>query len=235
MSIMYIFAMIVNPQLPQRDTSPTDTCLWDFPHGLSHLSCQTRVNSLELLCVPAVMHRPATQLVAGRRFKNHIAGHGRGHSTSTKEQTVLQTFLGAGILALTVLAFLDRRARVRGRKLLRAPAVTPAVLQAATIVVVVLSVLLVAPAIFPRLRVGLFAFCAICPIGTVAQGDAITLGEFGGAFLLACWYYAATVIPVFIVPLSSPACSSRNPIASECAEFSVHSLSRRYSRSVRAA
>ncbi|MBC8450817.1 permease [bacterium] len=112
---------------------------------------------------------------------------------------MLQTFLGAGILALTILAFLDRRARVRGRKLLRAPAVTPALLRAATILVVILSTFLVAPAIFPRLRIGLFAFCSVCPIGTVAQGDAITLGEFAGAFLLACWYYAATVIPVFIV------------------------------------
>ncbi len=107
--------------------------------------------------------------------------------------------LGAGVLALTVLAFLDRRARTRGRKLLPTPAVTPAVLQGTTILVAVLSALLIAPALFPKLRVGLFAFCAICPIGTVAQGNAITLSEFAGAFLLACWYYAATVIPVFIV------------------------------------
>ncbi len=112
---------------------------------------------------------------------------------------MLQTLLGVGVLALTVLAFLDRRARAHGRKLLRAPAVTPAVLQAATILVAVLSALLIAPALFPRLRIGLFAFCAVCPMGTIAQGETITLGEFIGAFLLACWYYAATVIPVFIV------------------------------------
>ncbi len=149
-----------------------------------HLSCQTRFNSLDL---------------SGVREEPQPEPETRPQCEDSKEQAVLQTFLGAGILALTILAFLDRRARVRGRKLLRAPAVTPAVLQAATIVVIVLSVLLVAPAIFPRLRIGLFAFCSVCPIGTVAQGDAITLGEFAGAFLLACWYYAATVIPVFIV------------------------------------
>ncbi len=112
---------------------------------------------------------------------------------------MLQTFLGAGILALTVLAFFDRRARLHGRRLLRAPAVTPTVLRAATILVFVLSTLLIAPALFPRLRTGLFAFCSICPIGTVAQGEAISPSEFAGAFLLACWYYAATVIPLFIV------------------------------------
>jgi len=111
----------------------------------------------------------------------------------------LETLLGAGVLAITISAFFDRRARARGGKLFRAPAITPVVLQALTILLAVLSTLLIAPALFPKLRTGLFAFCSVCPIATVAQGDAVTPGQFMGTFLLACWYYAATVIPLFIV------------------------------------
>jgi uncharacterized membrane protein YraQ (UPF0718 family) len=63
----------------------------------------------------------------------------------------------------------------------------------------VLAALVVVPSLVPAARRGIFSFCGVCPIGTVATGGPESLTGFLNTFFLAAWYYAATVLPVFVL------------------------------------
>jgi uncharacterized membrane protein YraQ (UPF0718 family) len=63
----------------------------------------------------------------------------------------------------------------------------------------VLAALVVFPSLVPAARRGIFAFCGVCPIGTVAAGGPESVLGFLNIFFLAAWYYAATVLPVFVL------------------------------------
>jgi uncharacterized membrane protein YraQ (UPF0718 family) len=58
---------------------------------------------------------------------------------------------------------------------------------------------MVLPSLVPGLRRGLFAFCAVCPLSPSTFSGPSTPEGFGQPFLLGLWYYAATVLPVFVL------------------------------------
>jgi uncharacterized membrane protein YraQ (UPF0718 family) len=66
-------------------------------------------------------------------------------------------------------------------------------------VLAAVSALLAAPALIPPLRNWFFAFCGACPLPSGA--DSMPAGTHGMAstFLLGVWYYAGTVLPVFVL------------------------------------
>ena len=76
---------------------------------------------------------------------------------------------------------------------------TDASRRAVMILASALSVAAILPALVPALRQGLFAFCAVCPVSPSATAAAASFGEFVHTTLIAAWYYAATVLPVFVL------------------------------------
>jgi uncharacterized membrane protein YraQ (UPF0718 family) len=109
----------------------------------------------------------------------------------------MQAILGAAILALAVLALVNATAARRGKRLFRLPHVTPAARRALMIVAALVAAVAVLPAVVPQLGRGGFAFCEVCSIGPEQAGP--STGGRAGAFLLASWYYAATVLPLFVL------------------------------------
>jgi len=111
----------------------------------------------------------------------------------------MQVFLGALVVAVTLAVFADRLLTRRGRRAVHPLSMTPAARHATSIIIFSLAAVAAAPGIFPQLRIGIFAFCGVCPIGSVGADSAATPGGFLSTFLVACWYYAATVLPIFLV------------------------------------
>ncbi len=110
----------------------------------------------------------------------------------------MEVALGAAVVAVTLFTLLDRIGARRGRPLVRPLPVTDATRRAAMTAIAVVAAVTLLPGIVPWAARGFFAFCEVCPITSAGVG-AITPGAFARAFLLACWYYAATVVPVFIL------------------------------------
>lgn len=110
----------------------------------------------------------------------------------------MQAFLGGVVVLVALLALIDggpSRKRVFGRGLPMSEAARRGLMGFLAIA----SAFLAAPAVIPQLRAGFFAFCGACPIpagGTEAGGS---FPELAKTFLLGVWYYAATVLPVFVL------------------------------------
>ena len=111
----------------------------------------------------------------------------------------MQVVLGAIVIAATALIFIDRQLNRRGRRLLSTVPLSPRARRTVTILVFTLAGLTALPGIIPQLRVGIFAYCSVCPIGSVAEGGIHSPMDFVEILLVASWYYAATVIPVFLL------------------------------------
>jgi len=112
---------------------------------------------------------------------------------------VVQLILGAVVAAVIILLFIDGRLSRRGRGFLRAPAATPAARRAIVIALGIIALVLTTATLLPTERTGYFAFCGVCPIKTVATEGVTSFAEFLNVFFLAAWYYAATVLPIFVL------------------------------------
>ncbi|MCK5596558.1 MAG: permease, partial [Candidatus Eisenbacteria sp.] len=111
----------------------------------------------------------------------------------------MEALLGAVVVTLVVILAAGTILRRAGRPLTKGVAVTARTRTALMAVFSVLAALVVFPSLVPAARRGIFAFCGVCPIGTVATGGPESLLGFLKVFFLAAWYYAATVLPVFVL------------------------------------
>ena len=111
----------------------------------------------------------------------------------------MEALLGAVVVALVVVIAAGTILRRAGRPLTKGVAATPRTRTALMAVFSVLAALVVFPSLVPAARRGIFAFCGVCPIGTVATGGPESFVGFLNTFFLAAWYYAATVLPVFVL------------------------------------
>ncbi|MFH1502448.1 MAG: permease [Candidatus Eisenbacteria bacterium] len=123
----------------------------------------------------------------------------------------MQHLLGAVVVLAAVFAFIGRRLSGRRPPLFVVPGLTPAARRAAVVALIAVAAVAALPALFPPLRKGIFALCGTCPVLPVSSGApaaeaaaaaapaAAAQGGLAGEFLLAAWYYAATVLPVFIL------------------------------------
>jgi len=112
---------------------------------------------------------------------------------------VVQYVLGAVVVTIIVVVLIDGHLRRRGRQFLRAPSATPAARRAFMIALGVVALLMTAATLIPTERLGYFAFCGVCPVKSVATEGVSSIGEFLEVFFLAAWFYAATVLPIFVV------------------------------------
>jgi uncharacterized membrane protein YraQ (UPF0718 family) len=112
---------------------------------------------------------------------------------------VLERLLGAVVAVVAVVLFVDGLNARRGRAFLRAAPVTDGLRRGLMAALCVLATVAILPALVPTLRQGLFAFCGFCPLSPIAGNPISSFGDFTRAFFLATWYYAATVLPVFVL------------------------------------
>ena len=111
----------------------------------------------------------------------------------------MEAVLGAGVVALTIIVAVGTILARVGRPLAKPLAVTTRTRASLMVVLSALAALVIFPSLVPAARRGIFAFCGVCPIGTVATGGPESLLGFLKTFFLAAWYYAATVLPVFVL------------------------------------
>ena len=111
----------------------------------------------------------------------------------------MEALLGAVVVAVVVVLAVGTVLRRAGRPFTKGVAATPRTRTALMAVFSVLAVLVVFPSLVPAARRGIFSFCGVCPIGTVATGGPESVLGFLNIFFLAAWYYAATVLPVFVL------------------------------------
>lgn len=111
----------------------------------------------------------------------------------------MESFLGVVVLGFTAVLFADSLQFRRGRPLVSAVRATPRARRALMGLLSALGATLILPALVPALRRGLFAFCSVCPLSPGAFTALDSPGGFGRPFLLGVWYYAATVLPVFVL------------------------------------
>jgi len=109
----------------------------------------------------------------------------------------MEAVLGAIVLLAAILTLASSMVRKRRPVLPRTLAVTRTARRAMMIAVAVVSAAFILPALFPALRQGIFAFCAVCPVSPSATVGVASPGDFVHTALIAAWYYAATVLPVF--------------------------------------
>ena len=110
----------------------------------------------------------------------------------------MQALLGAIVFAVAILAFVDRLPARAGRPLLRRIPMSTRTRDLVAVFIFAVSVVVSVLGMVPQLRAGLFAYCAACPVAGLGGTTIASFGEFATVVLEACWYYAATVIPVFI-------------------------------------
>jgi uncharacterized membrane protein YraQ (UPF0718 family) len=110
---------------------------------------------------------------------------------------LMQSFLGAVVLLVALWLFLAPLLTTRDRRPVLH--ITRAARRGLTVALTVIAALVSLPAIFAPLRQGLFSFCATCPVTGPAGESWATAAEWLGAFLLAVWHYAGTVLPVFVL------------------------------------
>jgi uncharacterized membrane protein YraQ (UPF0718 family) len=113
----------------------------------------------------------------------------------------MQTWLGAVVTLAAVLIPLWPRMRGASCSGGALPAVTPEATRRVMLLLVVASAVLAAPTLVPVLRQGVFAFCSSCPV--VGSGTApSSTGGYAVVFFQAVFYYAATVLPMFVLACS---------------------------------
>jgi len=111
----------------------------------------------------------------------------------------MEFLLGAVVLALVLLLAADAVRTRRGRPLLKTLPMTSTARRALMIAAAIGAAAMVLPSLIPGLRRGLFAFCAVCPLSPGTFAGPSTPEGFGRPFLLGLWYYAATVLPIFVL------------------------------------
>jgi uncharacterized membrane protein YraQ (UPF0718 family) len=111
----------------------------------------------------------------------------------------MEALLGAVVVALVAILAVGTILKRAGRPLAKGVAATPRTRTALMAVFSVVAALVVFPSLVPAARRGIFSFCGVCPIGTVATGGPESVLGFLNIFFLAAWYYAATVLPVFVL------------------------------------
>ncbi len=82
----------------------------------------------------------------------------------------MEALLGAVVVTLVVILAVGTILRRAGRPLTKGVAATPRTRTALMVLFSVLAALVVFPSLVPAARRGIFAFCGVCPIGTVATG-----------------------------------------------------------------
>ena len=111
----------------------------------------------------------------------------------------METVFGAAIVVLVLMLATGTILARAGRPLTIGVAATPRARAGIMAVLSVIAALVVFPTFVPAARRGIFSFCGVCPIGTVATGGPESLLGFLKIFLLAVSYYTATVLPVFVL------------------------------------
>jgi len=111
----------------------------------------------------------------------------------------MEALLGAIVVALVLILAAGTILARAGRPLMKGIAATPRTRTALMVVFSVLAALVIFPSLVPAARRGIFSFCGVCPIGTVATGGPESFVGFLKIFFLAAWYYTATVLPVFVL------------------------------------
>ena len=123
----------------------------------------------------------------------------RGRSSrGCEKETRLQALFGGLVILIALLALLDGGPS-RRRLFRQAVPLSVGARRGLMGLLVGVSGVLAAPALIPPLRASFFAFCGACPLpvtGSTAEGARNGLLE---TYLLGVWYYAATVIPVFVL------------------------------------
>jgi uncharacterized membrane protein YraQ (UPF0718 family) len=114
--------------------------------------------------------------------------------------TVIEPFLGGLVVALTLALFADGlAARARGAQRSNRSLLTPVARRSVMTIASVVSAALVVPTILPAARRGLFSFCGVCPVFSGGGEGPSGAESLVRDFLSASWYYAATVIPIFVL------------------------------------
>ena len=111
----------------------------------------------------------------------------------------MEALLGAAVVALVLIVGAATILTRAGRPLTKGVHATPRARTALMVVFSVLAALVIFPSLVPAAGRGIFAFCGVCPIGTVATGGPESFLGFLKVFFLAAWYYTATVLPVFVL------------------------------------
>ena len=111
----------------------------------------------------------------------------------------MEALLGAAVVALVLIVAAATILTRAGRPLTKGVHATPRARTALMVVFSVLAALVIFPSLVPAAGRGIFAFCGVCPIGTVATGGPESFLGFLRVFFLAAWYYTATVLPVFVL------------------------------------
>lgn len=111
----------------------------------------------------------------------------------------MESLLGAAVLVFTLILALDALGARRGRRLLGTLPMTLATRRALMVAAAIAAAAMILPSLVPQLRRGFFAFCAVCPLSPGASTGPSAARELGQPFLLGLWYYAATVLPVFVL------------------------------------
>jgi len=111
----------------------------------------------------------------------------------------MEALLGGAVVALVLILAIGTVLSRAGRPLTKGVTATPRTRTALMAVFSVLAAVVVFPSLVPAALRGIFSFCGVCPIGTVATGGPESVLGFLNTFFLAAWYYAATVLPVFVL------------------------------------
>ncbi len=110
----------------------------------------------------------------------------------------MQVFLGAVVVLATALILAARLLHASGRRIIRPVRISARARRTLAAVVFASAAVLAVPSVVPQLRSGFLAFCGVCPV-TAAVSNTAPHPGVTTTFLLACWYYAATVLPVFVL------------------------------------
>jgi uncharacterized membrane protein YraQ (UPF0718 family) len=111
----------------------------------------------------------------------------------------MESVLGAAVLAVAMLFAADALGARRGRRLFRTPPLTLAARRGLMVLSAIAASVMILPSLVPGLRRGFFAFCAVCPLSPATFTGLSAPEGFSRPFLLGLWYYAATVLPVFVL------------------------------------
>jgi uncharacterized membrane protein YraQ (UPF0718 family) len=111
----------------------------------------------------------------------------------------MESVLGAAVLAVALFFAADAIGARRGHRLFRTLPLTPRARRALMALSVAVASVMILPSLFPELRRGFFAFCAVCPLSPATFTGLLTPEGISRPFLLGLWFYAATVLPVFVL------------------------------------
>lgn len=113
----------------------------------------------------------------------------------------MQAWLGAVVTLAAILVPLWPRIRGSSDSPAALVPVTHEATRRVMLLLTVASAVLAAPALVPALRQGVFAFCSSCPVVGSGTGQS-SAGGYAVVFFQAVFYYAATVLPMFVLACS---------------------------------